>query len=217
MKLTDSDRAEHLEWCRAFIDHHCIFRSPKGSRLLTGPAGDLNSWQYYIQVATLNQGFGYRIGLLFWDRFGPAFEREPFQICGCDTGGVPLICALQSVAYRAGIRVNVLSVKQQQKAFGLKNWFEGVVENLPVMLVDDIVASGRSMTAGMKQLAQAGLMLHPEAFSILSCKRKTPPEIALGNQKLDLSVLYFPDDFAISMDSYIARYGRAPTFSGTVA
>jgi hypothetical protein len=51
-----------LDWCRAFIDHNCIFRSPPGKMLLTRKAGGLNSWQFYLPIATLNPEFMARIG-----------------------------------------------------------------------------------------------------------------------------------------------------------
>jgi hypothetical protein len=214
MKLTDSDRAECLEWCRAFIDHNCIFRSPNKTTLLTSVNG-LNAWQYYMQVATLNQGFGARIGLLFWDRYRDAFERQPFQICGCENGGVPLACALQSVAYASGFTVNIFSMKKEQKAYGIKNWCEGpILDNVPIILVDDVVGAGTTLMRGAKRLTQAGLTLYPEVFSILCCKAW--PQIRIDDRSLELTVFYRAEDFTVSERAYAERYGRPPVFRGTV-
>src|SRR5262249_24541057 len=125
--LSESDRAAHWEWCRAFLDHHCIFRSPHGNSLLVAPNGGMNSWQFYMQVATLDQEFGYRLGLLFWDQFLASFRERAFQLCGCESGAVPLLCSLQSAAYATGLTVNVFSIKKEAKQYGLHNWLEGVV------------------------------------------------------------------------------------------
>ncbi len=216
MKLNEEDRSEHLEWCRAFLEHHCIFRSPPGSGgLLISGNGVLNTWQFYVQVATLNQEFAHRIGLLFWDLFGEKFKCEPFQICGCESGGVPLITALQYGARELGEEVNVFAVKKEQKEYGLKNWCEGIIlENVPVMLVDDVVGQAGTLTTQANRLSQFGLTLCPEVFAIASCKAKRPIIIKVDDRTFEVTVLLCPDDFVMNLPAYVSKYGSQPAFYG---
>ena len=209
-----SERKEELEWCRAFIDHNCIFRAAMSATpQLIADEGRANTWQFYMQVATLNQGFCQRIGALFWDRFNDSV----FQLCGCETGGVPLVCALQASAYAAGHRVNVFSIKKTPKKYGLKNWLEGCAyEELPVMLVDDVIGRGDTLVYQAKRLSDFGFTLYPQAFAIVSCKFSKLAPLRIGNQVVDPVFLYGPDDFARTEGKYVARYGRPPRFGGTI-
>lgn len=211
------DRAYDREWCRAFIDHHCVFRSADNSPVLVREKGAIDAWQFYMHTATLNHGFSQRIGLLFWDQFAEEYDKQAFQICGCETGGVPLVCALQAAAYAGGLKVNVFSARKEAKKYGLKNWLEGCVfEDLPVLLVDDVIGAGDTLTAQAKRLTEFGLTLYPIAFAMVSCKNDNIPQIKLGNQVVDPVFLYGPGEFARTEGAYIARYGRQPRFGGTI-
>jgi hypothetical protein len=206
------DRARqliNLEWCRAFIDHHCMFRSPSGNALLTAKGGGLNSWQFYMPIAALDQHFAHRIAQMFWDYFG---DKVPFQICACESGGVPLLSALQ-----AAKPINGFVIKKQAKTYGLKNWLEGVVApDIPILLVDDIIGGGETLTTQATKLVELGLTLYPEAFCIAAVKKKGPIMIKVGEQEIAVKTFYGPDDFARTYGGYVAKYGKEPQFQGTI-
>ena len=126
LNLSDEERAESLDWCRDFLDHHCIFRTPDGESMLTSPNGGLHTWQFYTQTATLDQEFSLRMAKLFWDHFNDGYTANPFQICGCESGGVPMLGPLQRIAFAGGLAINVFSIKKEPKKYGLKNWIEGL-------------------------------------------------------------------------------------------
>jgi orotate phosphoribosyltransferase len=199
----------HLEWCRAAIDHYCIFRSPAGNALLTSKLGGLNTWQFYMPIAVLDQQFAYRMAQMFWEYFEP---KLPFQICACESGGVPLMSALQ-----AQIPVSGFVIKKQAKVYGLKNWLEGIVDpEKPVLLVDDIIGGGNTLTAQANRLAEFGLTLHPEAFCIAACKKGGTKSIKVGEQEIAVKTFYGPDDFVRTYRGYVAKYGKEPQFQGTL-
>lgn len=215
--MTPEERSAHLKWCREFIEHHCVLRSPPGKFLLTSPDYSLNAWQFYLPVATLDQEFSYKTGLLFWDGFAERFKERPFQICGCETGGVPLVCALQAAAHNFGTLVNVFMIKKAAKSYGIGNWLEGVaLKELPVVLVDDVVGEQKTMTAQSKRLSEFGLELYPQAFCVASCKLAPPLILEVSEQKIMIEALFGPDDFARSYESYTAKYGRNPEFYGSM-
>lgn len=213
--LSEEEKKANLAWCRNFLDHNCIFRSPSGNSLLVTKTGGLNSWQFYLPIAVLNQEFGYRIARLFWDLFIDDYETQKFQLCGCETGGSLLLTVLQSVAYEAGIAVNVFSIKKERKSYGIKNWCEGqILENLPVMMIDDVIASGQTLKTQAKRIAEMDLDLFKQAFCIAACKPQAPTELKIDNKAISLHVIFKPNDFAVNWGQYRAKYGRNPVFNG---
>ena len=200
-----------LEWCREFIDHHCIFRSPTGNALLTSKNGGLNSWQFYMPIAVLDQQFAHRMAQMFWEYFKDA---ALFQMCACESGGVPLMSAIQA----ANPIINGFVIKKRAKTYGIKNWLEGVVDpGLPVLLIDDIIGGGETLTTQATKLVELGLTLYPEAFCIAACKPGGLKPIKVGEQEIAVKTFYDPDDFARTYGGYVAKYGKAPQFQGTIA
>jgi hypothetical protein len=215
--LTPEQRTAHLTWCRAFIDHHCIVRSPPGQQLLISrDLGKLGDWMFYLPVAVLNQEFGHRIGLLFWDQYLAAYAQRPFQLCGCESGGITLMCALQAVAYDFGLAVNAFAIKKAAKSYGIKNWLEGVVlKDVPVLVIDDVVGIKKTLSIQCPRLCEFGLELMA-AFCIASCKLPTPLTLDVGGRTLNVNTLFGPADFVKPYERYVAKYGKQPRFPGTI-
>lgn len=207
------DHSEDWEWCRQFIDHHCVLRTDRP--LLIGPDGSLNTWQFYMPVATLNPQFMARIAAQFWHRFGGNFDTKPFQIAGAESGGVPVLNALQWFARNQGRDVNVFEVRKKAKAYGLKNWFEGrVLEGVPVMIVDDITASMRTLHTVAGRVRAVKLQVYPYAFAICSCRSWRENGFKVGEQPVNVTTLYRIDDFGMTPGEYVARYKQPPRFQG---
>lgn len=212
LTLTDQQRAIDRAWCRDFIEHNCIFRSPHGKRLLVAP-GIVQMWQFYMQVAVLNPEFMKRLSRLFWDRF---HQKQPFQLCGCETGGVGVAMALQRYAFINGLRVNVFTSRKKPKAYGLKNRYEGIqLKDTPVLLVDDIAGTKETLKRNAAYLLGNGMRLCSSAFAIVACKDKKPDGLQI-NGAIDLSVFYALGDFAMTELDYIGRYRRKPEFGGSL-
>lgn len=217
LKLSDEDREKSLTWCSDFIEHHCIYRCENDDGVLTSPTGGLHNWQFFIQTATLDQEFSFRIAQLFWDYYEDSYNTTPFQLGGCETGAVPLLIPLQRVAFAAGLEVNVFSIRKQAKTYGLKNWIEGrVIEDLPILALDDVVASCKTLETQAKRLSDMGFKLYPEAFSILSCKKAVPNDLNVGDTKIPVKVFFGGDVFTRTWRRYVAKYGKDPIFYGTV-
>jgi orotate phosphoribosyltransferase len=218
LPLHPAKRASLLQDCRAYLDHHCIFRSPPGPPLLTSYAGNRARWQLYMPVAVLDQEFMRRIALLFWDDYLPQFRRQPFQLCGIESGGVPLVCALQAAALANDTVVNAFEVKKAQKTYGLKNWLEGIVHSdVPVLLVDDVVGAGLTMRTHAKRLSGFGLELMG-AWAIVAGNPAFPPprKLKLGQRDASVQTLLNPHDLNWSHEQYVARYGGPPQFAGVI-
>lgn len=211
------DQIEALRWLRDYIEHNCILRLPPGTPLLVNYDKGLGSYQFFAQIATLDQDFARRTSLLFWELYLQQFREQPFQLCGCETGGVPLVCALQSTAYKLGFHVNIFSVKKLQKTYGLKNWCEGIIlENVPVLLVDDVIGGLLTMRAQAKRLMSFGLELCG-AFAIAACKPDRSPALEVeGKYLFDVFTFFRPEDFTPKYARYVAKYGKQPQFHGSM-
>ena len=209
------EKPDHWEWCRAFIDHNCIFRSPPGQNLLLSPEGDLNAWQYFLPIALLNQEFARRVAKMFWDQYLESFKEQQFQLCGCESGGGMLVPVLQSYALHQNAAVNGFLAKKEPKKYGLKNWYEGIVlPDVPVLLIDDVVASKRTLLTQAKRLLEHELVLYSEAFSIVACKMPGPLVLDLDGKSIDVRVFYKPEDFTVSPQKYALKYEKNPIFPG---
>lgn len=214
-----TDRAATLEWCRAYLDHRCIFRSPPGPALLTAFAGGRSRWQLYMPVATLDQEFMKRICVLFWDKYLPLYRKRQFQLCGVESGGVPLVSMLQASAYVSGVAVNAFEIKKAQKTYGLKNWLEGVVQpDRPVLLVDDVTGAGLTLRTNAVRLRSFGLEVQG-AWAVIAGNPGFPPprKIKIGeNVTADVDTLLGPYDLAWTHEAYVQKYGKPPEFHGVM-
>jgi orotate phosphoribosyltransferase len=201
---------QQTEWLRDFIEHKAVFRS--GEMPLS------RGW--HRKLAVLLSGgraspeFQHRMAALFWLRLRSPKAR-PFQICACETGGVPVACALQAAAYAAQA-VPVFAVKTRPKDYGLKNWIEGVVDpRLPVLLVDDVVGGQRTLTQAAERLRSFGLEVQG-AFAIAAVK-DGPLTFKLAGEDRPITVLLGSDAFARTYEQYFAKYGKLPKFEGVLA
>lgn len=219
LPLSADNRATLFEACRAYIDHYCVFRSPPGQILLVSRAGGRQMWQLYMPVATFDRQFMARMALLFWDRYLPEFKERPFQLCGVASGGVPVVCALQAAAFRAGIIVNVFELKKAAKTYGLLNWIEGIVDpELPVLLVDDVSNAGSTLRNRAARLRSFGLNVLG-AWTPLIAKPdfKPPRTIKLDEtQVVPIDTLLEPHHIVRTHEQYAAKYGRPPQFHGVL-
>lgn len=190
------------EWCRRFIDDHCVFRSPPGELIITSPDYSVNAWQFYMPIACLNPEFAERVGRLFWQGYGA--RDEAFQLCGCESGGSLLVSVLQGTAPFAAPG---FMVKKAAKTYGLKNWIEGVADPaLPVLLIEDVVGSGKTINAQEKRLTEFGFKIAGK-WAIVACKANVP----------NVGTLFDAGDFARLMPEYTRKYGQEPEFYGTIA
>lgn len=69
-----------------------------------------------------------------------------FQAAGLETGSTPLILAIAYTARKYGININTFSVRKTRKQYGTRHIIEGLVKNKPIILFDDIINTGKSIT-----------------------------------------------------------------------
>lgn len=203
-----SERQEHWEWCRQFIDREAIYRAnEKHPKIPSKKPGGFYQWQIYLRRATFNAEFAHRLGLLFWEHFQSKYETQPFQICACIPSGPPIGMAIQNYAFDLGIPVNLFFARREAKRFGTDSWFEGRgLGGVPVVIVDDVAASTEYMKLASARIQlKLGLSLHQNYFTIINKvgeavdKNSQHTENYLDN---DLVSLFTMNNFNLSPKEY---------------
>lgn len=160
------------------IEEKCISRSDN----LVTQSGEKMYRMFYMRPALFDPEFIKDIGEVFIYRIQKEIEKNEylhrdrdddilknfnFQICGLETGAVPLIMAISLAANLKGININAFSVRKEPKPYGLRNLIEGEPNNKKVLLIDDISNSTSSMRKCLNVARDQGLEFSGYTFSII--------------------------------------------------
>ena len=215
-----AERQAHWNWCREFIDREVIYRADDTHPPIPGKGGGTYVWQFYLRRATYNPEFAFRLGLLFWGHFLPVYRQQPFQVCACEPSGPPIGATIQDTATRLGLPLNVFYARREPKHFGLDNWFDGRIGNLPVLLVDDIAASSPFMLLASARIqSKLRIPLHRNYFAIVN---KVGRGVNKANQHTEnyldgeLVTLFNVNNFCPTSRRFLDKYGHPPRWSGII-
>jgi outer membrane protein assembly factor BamB/orotate phosphoribosyltransferase len=130
------------------LKRNCIISGSK-ERIISRYGKPLE-WLVDTRIALLNPTKSETIGRLMW-----AIIREmmPAQITCLEITGIPLLLAVQHAAFKDGVFVNGTIIRKEQKSHGRQRWIEGELNDEPIVLLDDIVHSGRSLEAAQSALS----------------------------------------------------------------
>jgi orotate phosphoribosyltransferase len=151
--------------CKEYIDKNCIVRD---TRMPGKAPGTWYSWIFYMRRGLLDRAFMSAISKLFIYRINQEIGHFDFQIAGLETGATPLVVALPIHLHRHKIDVHSFSIRKEKKKYGLLNWIEGVPNDKPVLLVDDLCNSSMSMRQAYNVLKEEGIPTLPWAFSVVN-------------------------------------------------
>jgi len=126
----------------------------------------------------------------FIDNIIESIESDDgFQLCGMETGSLPIIAALQyHIKYMYGENINAFTVRKERKAYGLFNYIEGEPNDMPVVYVDDLINSGASVGRCANIVErEIGKLGYAGAWAIVS-------------KRIDVQSLYSWNDFNLDYD-----------------
>lgn len=127
--------------------------SQQPGKAMYSPGGKSLNWLIDLRRVFLDRQTLEQIADAFWDRhesFGS------FQIGAIETAAIPLLTALSLRAPRSHGKLNSFIIRKERKTYGLGNAIEGEVTQEPIVLVDDILNSGKSAEKARAVIAQAG-------------------------------------------------------------
>jgi len=120
--------------------------------LITDPRGKPIGWLLDTRVPSLDGELFTEVGRVLAGRIR---ERGYSQVVGYGFGAHPLVCSVLAASngddrFKGGL------IREERKAHGRRRLVEGPVDRLePVVLVDDIINSGRSAAEALSLLREA--------------------------------------------------------------
>ena len=118
----------------------------KTEQKIISPSGMESNWLFDFRNIVLKPNHLNLIAEIFFDLFKKSY---PFQVGGLETAAIPLISAVVMKSRELGIPVNGFYIRKSRKNDGLQKIVEGSLGDEKIILVDDLINSGKSF---MKQL-----------------------------------------------------------------
>lgn len=150
--LSSSDYADLVDLGRRLYDRALIRREDE---LITDPRGQPIGWLLDTRVPMLDGDLFTEVGTLLAKRLR---KKGVHQVVGYGFGAHPLVCAVLAApgtpSFRGGL------VRESRKGHGRRRLVEGPVDrNQPVVLLDDIINSGRSASNALQRLRNEGFIV----------------------------------------------------------
>jgi outer membrane protein assembly factor BamB/orotate phosphoribosyltransferase len=163
-----------------------------GSESVVGLGGRQDLWMFDMRSTLFRPDIMEAVADLFWSRMS---AHMPFQICGLETGSVPLIAAILVRARALGIDVGGFVVRKERKSTGLGRNIEGEVADLPVTIIDDIFNSGSSVRKVLAVLEEIGRSA-THVFTVVDYGSYSGRQL-LAESGLQLEALFKPGQFGL--------------------
>lgn len=147
--FSSSSRAELIEIGRKLYEEALVRREDE---LITDPRGQPIGWLLDTRVPTLDGELFTEVGSVIADRLR---ERGARQVVGYGFGAHPLVCSVLAVSegdeFKGGL------IREERKEHGRRRLVEGPIDaDQPVVMVDDIINSGRSASEALRLVHSAG-------------------------------------------------------------
>jgi orotate phosphoribosyltransferase len=147
--FSSTSRAELIEIGRRLYERALVRREDE---LITDPRGQPIGWLLDTRVPALDGNLFTEVGQVLAERLR---ERDARQIVGYGFGAHPLVCSVLSANDGDGFKGGL--VREERKEHGRRRLVEGPVDpDEPVVMVDDIINSGRSASEALTLLRGAG-------------------------------------------------------------
>ena len=219
-ELQISKHREHLRRAietRAFVSGRTRWisaRTPNTEKSL--------DWYFNLRQITLDASILDDIAALFWDTYA---DKYPFQVGGMETAAIPLITGLVAQAERHTGHKDMTGfyIRKTRKKDGLMQAIEGVLKpDRPVILVDDLMNSGKSLIRQVEIAEKAGLTI--AAIWVLVRFRDLDAYSYFTERGIEIHSVFCLNDFAENLgmhniavsaaDEEVHPYQIVWTFSG---
>jgi outer membrane protein assembly factor BamB/orotate phosphoribosyltransferase len=162
---------------------------------LISPNGNSNKWLIDMRGLFMDAKLLDAAAELFWRECGGLM---PFQVGGMETAAIPFISAIIMKSLSRGTPISAFTIRKERKTHGTGSSIEGAVTGLPVIIVDDVLNSGRSLEKARVVLEQENKTI-ASAFVLIDYDS---PEGKLWRQKRGIPVLapFHLGEFGLSVD-----------------
>lgn len=188
--ISDSDYEDLYQWTKEYIEEYCLIRNKKMPGKIPGTT---YTWIFYLRNGLFNHQFLTSISLMFLYKIHKKVGHFDFQLAGLETGSTPMLASIPLIAKGMGYDINAFSVRKERKTYGLLNWIEGIPNDKPVMIIDDLCNSSASMKKCYDVLQAHEIEIFNTAFSIVSKVNKQVHD----TRRIE-GDLYLPDDIKVT-------------------
>ncbi len=120
-------------------------------------------WIFDFRRITLTPIFLSLYTKIFFEIFK---DEKDFQVCGLESASITLISGIVLESQKRGLNINGFFLRKSAKKHDLFKVIEGIPNNLPVVIVDDILNSGSSTLKQIKILKENNIQIKT-VFTIL--------------------------------------------------
>ncbi len=131
---------------------------------------------------------------IFWNRFK---ERLPYQAGGLEVAAIPFVTGIVMKSIERGTPINGFFIRKSRKKSNVPRMIEGDVTDAPIILVDDILNSGKSFTRQVEVLEAMGKKVDT-VFAIIRF-RDLEYYRYFHDKGIKVESLFTLDDFADSL------------------
>lgn len=171
----------------AYIKENCVLRS--ADQPLFSRIGGKFTWALDLRKAILEPEVMAHIANEFLDAH---WDLRPYQLAAVESSGIPMMAAIQSEAFRRGIKLNGLIVRKKRKKHLQQAHIDGENDGSPVILIDDSLNSGSSLCNALAKLRDAGYKV-TRAFVVVNFHSRAGVKNLIQNKILTASLFDLND------------------------
>lgn len=170
------------------------------NRRLISPNGNSNRWLIDMRRLFMDAKLLDAAAELFWQECAGFM---PFQVGGMEAAAIPFLSAIIMKSLSRGTPVNGFTIRKERKAYGTGSSIEGTLTRAPIVMVDDVLNSGRSLEKARVVLEQENKTIS-SAFVLIDYDS---PEGRLWRQRRGIPVLatFRLSDFGLSIEKPAPR------------
>lgn len=166
----------------------------KGAGRIVEQNGTESAWIFDFRKVLMKPQILRSVSTLFLKEFKSAF---PFQIGGMEAAAIPLVTGLAMTLYESGHETNAFFIRKSRKKSGLLQMVEGEISDEKVILVDDILNSGKSIIRQVEIMESLGKKVY--AVFVILRFRDLPYYTYFTERNIQVISLFTLDDFKESL------------------
>ena len=175
----------------------------KGKERFVSPRGTETSWLFDFRRVLMKPRVLRAINRVFLKRFK---DILPFQIGGIEVAAIPLVTGLAMALSEKGHDINAFFIRKSRKKDGLLKMVEGKMTEDKIILVDDIINTGKSFIRQVEIAEALGKKVHA-VFTILRF-RKEAYYSYFHERGIRVVSLFTLDDFTDSLGTSLFQYKK---------
>src|SRR6056300_1597085 len=165
MMISEKIYNELHMWTKQYINEKCIIRNTKMPGKIPGTT---YTWIFYLRRELFNHEFLSAVSQMFFYKIEKEIGHFNFQIAGLETASTPMLAAFPIIGRMFEKNLNSFSIRKERKEYGLRNWVEGIPNNLPVLLIDDLCNSSNSLYLAKSVLENEKIPILNKAFVLVN-------------------------------------------------